>query len=210
MKTLNFKKNIPNIATIFRIIIIIPIVILMILAPLYKENIIYYFQAFDSQLININTFNFVAFILFVIASITDWFDGWYARKNNLVSDFGKFWDPIADKILINSVLILLLYNNLIEVWIVILIIMRDVLVDGLKMSSAKSGIVVPASILGKIKTVLLMLSIIVIFILGGSTDKQSLYYWLIQNMFLIISLFFVLASGLNYFLNIRKEKKVML
>jgi hypothetical protein len=55
-----------------------------------------------------------------------------------------------------------------------------------------------------------MLSIIVIFILGGSTDKQSLYYWLIQNMFLIISLFFVLASGLNYFLNIRKEKKVML
>jgi phosphatidylglycerophosphate synthase len=54
--------------------------------------------------------------------------------------------------------------------------MRDVLVDGLKMSSAKSGIVVPASILGKIKTVLLMLSIIVIFILGGSTDKQSLYY----------------------------------
>ncbi len=210
MKTLNFKKNIPNIATIFRIIIIIPIVILMILAPLYKENIIYYFQAFDSQLININTFNFIAFILFVIASITDWFDGWYARKNNLVSDFGKFWDPIADKILINSVLILLLYNNLIEVWIVILIIMRDVLVDGLKMSSAKSGIVVPASILGKIKTVLLMLSIIVIFILGGSTDKQSLYYWLIQNMFLIISLFFVLASGLNYFLNIRKEKKVML
>ena len=210
MKTLNFKKNIPNIATIFRIIIIIPIVIIMILAPLYKENIIYYFQAFDSQLININTFNFIAFILFVIASITDWFDGWYARKNNLVSDFGKFWDPIADKILINSVLILLLYNNLIEVWIVILIIMRDVLVDGLKMSSAKSGIVVPASILGKIKTVLLMLSIIVIFILGGSTDKQSLYYWLIQNMFLIISLFFVLASGLNYFLNIRKEKKVML
>ena len=210
MKTLNFKKNIPNIATIFRIIIIIPIVILMNLAPLYKENIIYYFQAFDSQLININTFNFIAFILFVIASITDWFDGWYARKNNLVSDFGKFWDPIADKILINSVLILLLYNNLIEVWIVILIIMRDVLVDGLKMSSAKSGIVVPASILGKIKTVLLMLSIIVIFILGGSTDKQSLYYWLIQNMFLIISLFFVLASGLNYFLNIRKEKKVML
>jgi phosphatidylglycerophosphate synthase len=71
MKTLNFKKNIPNIATIFRIIIIIPIVIIMILAPLYKENIIYYFQAFDSQLININTFNFIAFILFVIASITD-------------------------------------------------------------------------------------------------------------------------------------------
>ncbi len=211
MKISNFKKNIPNIATIFRIIIIIPIVVLMILAPLYNQNVIYSFQSFDNQAININTFNFVAFILFLIASITDWFDGWYARKNNIVSDFGKFWDPIADKILINSVLILLLYNNLIEVWIVILIIIRDVLVDGLKMSSAKNGIVVSASIWGKIKTILLMFSIIIVFLLGGNdVDKASLYYWLIQNMLLIVSLFFVLASGLNYFLNIKKQKKVML
>ena len=211
MKISNFKKNIPNIATIFRIIIIIPIVVLMILAPLYNQNVIYSFQSFDNQAININTFNFIAFILFLIASITDWFDGWYARKNNIVSDFGKFWDPIADKILINSVLILLLYNNLIEVWIVILIIIRDVLVDGLKMSSAKNGIVVSASIWGKIKTILLMFSIIIVFLLGGNdVDKASLYYWLIQNMLLIVSLFFVLASGLNYFLNIKKQKKVML
>ncbi len=208
MKTSNFKKNIPNIATIFRIIIIIPIIILMILSPLYSENIIYSFWSFDDQLISINALNFSAMILFVIASITDWFDGYYARKYNLVSDFGKFWDPIADKVLVNSVLILLVYNNLIQVWIVILIIIRDILVDGLRMKVAKNNIIIPASIWGKIKTSLLMISIILVFILGGSSTK-TLYYWLIQNLFLIISLFFVLSSGIDYYSKYKREKKVL-
>jgi len=207
MKTSNFKKNIPNIATIFRIIIIIPIIILMILSPLYSENIIYSFWSFDDQLISINALNFSAMILFVIASITDWFDGYYARKYNLVSDFGKFWDPIADKVLINSVLILLVYNNLIQVWIVILIIIRDILVDGLRMKVAKNNIIIQASIWGKIKTSLLMISIILVFILGGSSLTKTLYYWLIQNLFLIISLFFVLSSGIDYYSKYKREKK---
>jgi len=207
MKTSNFKKNIPNIATIFRIIIIIPIIILMILSPLYRENIIYSFWSFDDQLISINALNFSAMILFVIASITDWFDGYYARKYNLVSDFGKFWDPIADKVLVNSVLILLVYNNLIQVWIVILIIIRDILVDGLRMKVAKNNIIIPASIWGKIKTSLLMISIILVFILGGSSSTKTLYYWLIQNLFLIISLFFVLSSGIDYYSKYKREKK---
>ena len=104
--------------------------------------------------------NVIVLIIFAVASITDYLDGMLARKNNWVTSFGKFADPIADKLLVNTVLILLVSTKEISVIPVLLMIARDLVVDGLRMSAAKSGEVVSAGWWGKVKTVLQMFAII--------------------------------------------------
>lgn len=102
----------------------------------------------------------LAFAIFALASITDFFDGMLARKNNWITSFGKFADPIADKMLVNTVFILMVYFHQANVIAVLLMIARDLIVDGLRMSAATSGEVVSAGIFGKLKTVLQMFALI--------------------------------------------------
>lgn len=102
----------------------------------------------------------LAFVIFALASITDFFDGMLARKNNWITSFGKFADPIADKMLVNTVFILMVYFHQANVIAVLLMIARDLIVDGLRMSAATSGEVVSAGIFGKLKTVLQMFALI--------------------------------------------------
>lgn len=129
-----------------------------------------------------NVIDLVGCIIFIVASITDFVDGHLARKNNLVTDFGKFMDPLADKFLVNSSLIILAVqkSNLLPVLIVVLMIGRDIAVDGIKLISAKKGRTVAANIYGKLKTVFQMIAIPVIFLNGFPFN-----YLLKENTYII-------------------------
>ena len=98
-------------------------------------------------------------ICFVIASITDYYDGYYARKLNAVSNLGKFLDPVADKILVTSVLILLLQKAAIDPWMIILFVARDTIIGGIRAAAAADGIVIDAQATGKWKAALQMVAI---------------------------------------------------
>lgn len=103
--------------------------------------------------------NVIVLLLFIIASLTDLLDGQIARKRNLITSFGKFLDPIADKMLVNTTLILLVYQHEASILPVLLMIARDLVVDGLRLSAASQGEVVSAGFPGKLKTVLQMIAI---------------------------------------------------
>ena len=102
----------------------------------------------------------MALLLFIIASITDYYDGKIARENNLITDFGKLMDPLADKVLISAAFVLLCERGLIPAWIVIAIISREFLVTGLRLVASAKGSVISADSLGKIKTILQMTAVI--------------------------------------------------
>ena len=95
---------------------------------------------------------YISLTLFVVASVTDWFDGYLARKNNLVTNFGKFMDPLADKLLVCSALVCLVAMMRIPAWIVIIIIAREFIISGFRLIAADNGIVIAASYWGKFKT----------------------------------------------------------
>ena len=155
--------NTPNKITITRFILTIILIAIMVFPyNSYNINIPYLGNT------GFNVIDLVGCIIFIVASITDFIDGHLARKNNLVTDFGKFMDPLADKFLVNSSLIILAVqkSNLLPVLIVVLMIGRDIAVDGIKLISAKKGRTVAANIYGKLKTVFQMIAIPVIFLNG--------------------------------------------
>lgn len=163
MKKINPK--LPNYITIFRMVMVV-IILILLLTP---------WQLIVGSVPNIfhdvNLVYFIAFILFLIASISDFFDGYLARKYHLISNFGKFMDPIADKMLVNSLLILLLVKQAyaplhmnVPLVAVIVMIARDLVVDGLRLVASERQIVLAANIFGKIKTVLQMSAISLILL----------------------------------------------
>ncbi len=113
---------------------------------------------------------FVSAALFSFASATDALDGRLARKNNLVTVFGQFLDPIADKMLVTAGLLAFMKENLCNVWIVLVILAREFIISSLRLIASAQGKVIPANIFGKIKTVMQMVSFIVIMILCGVND----------------------------------------
>lgn len=111
---------------------------------------------------------YVAAVIFILASMTDWLDGYLARKNNLVTDFGKFMDPIADKLLVCSAMICLVEKGALPAWIVIIIIGREFIISGFRLVASDKGVVIAASYWGKFKTVSQMLMVILLILdLGG-------------------------------------------
>jgi CDP-diacylglycerol--glycerol-3-phosphate 3-phosphatidyltransferase len=180
MKKINPK--LPNYITIFRMVMVV-IILILLLTP--WQLIV---GAVPNIFHDVNLVYFVAFILFLIASISDFFDGYLARKYHLISNFGKFMDPIADKMLVNSLLILLLVKQAyaplhmnVPLVAVIVMIARDLVVDGLRLVASERQIVLAANIFGKIKTVLQMSAISLILLndwpfslLYGTTPYVSL------------------------------------
>lgn len=169
--------NTPNKITITRFILTIILIAIMVFPyNSYNINIPYLGNT------GFNVIDLVGCIIFIVASITDFIDGHLARKNNLVTDFGKFMDPLADKFLVNSSLIILAVqkSNLLPVLIVVLMIGRDIAVDWIKLISAKKGRTVAANIYGKLKTVFQMIAIPVIFLNGFPFN-----YLLKENTYII-------------------------
>ena len=153
----------------------------------------------------------LAAILFVIASLTDFLDGYIARKYHWVSDFGKIWDPLADKLLVDGVLICFAYLSLIPIWVCVLLILRDFIVDAFRMHALSKQIIVPASMWGKLKTVFELVGLILIFFfmhfsfnLAVATNQEVDWY-LGQNLVMLIATVFSLVSMGIYIVQISKK-----
>lgn len=148
--------NLPNKITMFRLACVIAIVTL-ILIP---------FEGPMIEFLHISLKYLIVFILFVLASISDFLDGYIARKYNMVTNFGKFMDPIADKLLVNSLFILLVNNGPIAIPVIIPVVMvsRDTIVDVMRLLAVEQGKVVAANIFGKIKTVAQMIALIFVLL----------------------------------------------
>ena len=168
-------SSLPLYLTISRIILVLPIAYLMSL--------------------NSTAGRVAATILFVVASITDYYDGYFARKWNAVSNLGKFLDPVADKILVSSVLILLLIQGLIDPWMVILFVARDTIIGGVRAAAAANGVVIDAQTTGKWKAALQMIAIPLIILndLHSSFPNRNIGYGLLW-----LSVLLSLKSGFDY------------
>lgn len=177
-------KKLPLILTVARILVTFPVAILLIL--------------------NNSTANIVAVVLFVLASITDYYDGYFARKYDAVTNLGKFLDPVADKILVSSILIILLYQLKIDPWMVILFVTRDTLVGGIRAAASADGLVIPAQTTGKWKAALQMIAIPFMMLneLHPSIPHQKLGYGLLW-----FSVLLSLISGWDYVKLYLTEKK---
>ena len=200
MGRLIFKKSyIPNLLTILRILLI-PFILSFLFIDI--NVLIYEFSLFENNLdFKIETkvlLNYLMTgILFLIASFTDFLDGYLSRKFNWVSDFGKIWDPIADKVLITSLLIALSIKEVIPWFLVIIIVIRDLIVDGYRIFLASKQIIVSANMLGKIKTVLQMIALIVVLFIFNGTFNNIAYYLLQNGLFFVAALMTVI-SGIYY------------
>lgn len=182
--------NLPNKLTVLRMILV-PFFVLAILWPFPHHFLI-------------------ALIIFGAASYTDHLDGMLARKNNQITDFGKFMDPLADKILVISALVCFVSLGLCDVWLVLLIIAREFMVTSIRLVAAGKGSVIAANNWGKAKTVSQIVAICVILLLqyigelgglglvGFVTEKMAVLFWGIGEVFLAIATFFAVLSGLIY------------
>lgn len=175
--------NLPNKLTIFRVILI-PFFVFFMLAPYFPDN-----------------GKYIAVAIFIIASLTDMLDGKIARKYNLVTNFGKFMDPLADKLLVCSAMICLVATGQLASWIVIIIISREFIISGFRLIAADNGIVIAASYWGKFKTVFQMLMIIVLIL-----DIQNAGFQVLGVMLTYVALVLTVVSLIDY---IVKNKQVL-
>jgi CDP-diacylglycerol--glycerol-3-phosphate 3-phosphatidyltransferase len=140
--------------------------------------------------------HFVGALIFILASTTDWIDGHYARKHNLVTNLGKFLDPLADKLLVSAALIVLVELGYAASWIVIIIISREFAVTGLRLVLAGEGEVVAANMLGKIKTWTQIVAISALLLHNTIFELVSFPF---ATVALWVALFFTIWSGWDYF-----------
>lgn len=165
--------NVPNMLTILRVILI-PFFVVFMLCNL---------TAYD---------NYIALVIFAAASITDTLDGYLARKNNQVTNFGKFMDPLADKLLVCSALICLLANGMLGPVVVLVIIAREFIISGFRMVAADRGIVIAASWWGKSKTISQMVMILLLIAnFGGIFD-------ILETVFVYVAVVLTVISLLDY------------
>ena len=123
---------------------------------------------------------YISLTLFVVASVTDWFDGYLARKNNLVTNFGKFMDPLADKLLVCSAMICMIDLKRLSAWFVIIIIAREFIISGFRHIAAENGIVIAANYWGKFKTAsqMIMIILLILHFDGIFVILEQIFIWL--------------------------------
>lgn len=187
--------NLPNKLTMGRIVLAI-IIIILLLFPFQSAGIDMP-QLFVNEKIVIDIKYLIAGVLFIIASITDFFDGYIARKYNLITDFGKLIDAIADKILVNSVLIILSATGFIHPIIPVIIILRDSIVNSIKMLAASKGKVVAAIKSGKFKTACLMVGITLTLFYNLPFELFNLR---VADFILFLAAILSIISGIQYYI----------
>lgn len=123
---------------------------------------------------------YISLTLFVVASVTDWFDGYLARKNNLATNFGKFMDPLADKLLVCSAMICMIDLKRLPAWFVIIIIAREFIISGFRLIAAENGIVIAANYWGKFKTAsqMIMIILLILHFDGIFVILEQIFIWL--------------------------------
>ena len=189
--------NLPNKITILRIIMI-PIFMIFII-PL---SIMYP----DVKVIGIDLYSLIAALVFILAAATDGIDGYIARKNDLVTNFGKFLDPIADKLLITGALLALIERGDVSSWFVMIILAREFIVTAFRLIAASEGIVIAASKLGKLKTVFQIVAVAMLILKGWPLTLLNSNLYLVTDIIMIIAVLITLISGVEY---IVKNAKVL-
>ncbi|MDD3338725.1 MAG: CDP-diacylglycerol--glycerol-3-phosphate 3-phosphatidyltransferase [Lachnospiraceae bacterium] len=169
--------NTPNKLTILRMIMIIPFVILML-------------QPGENRLVS-----FAALAIFIIASLTDTLDGYLARRDNLVTDFGKFMDPLADKLLVCAAMVCLVDVHRLPTWVCIIIISREFIISGFRLVASDNGIVIAASWWGKIKTISQMLMIILLI---ANLGNVSNVFIILEQILIYVSTALTIISLCDY------------
>lgn len=190
--------NLPNKLTLLRIFLV-PIICLLWLFP--YDNFYFSFGYLNIGYISLPVLNVIVLAIFLVASISDFLDGQIARKKGLVTTFGKFADPIADKLLVNSVFIILAYKHMIPVVPCLLMIIRDIVVDGCRMIAAQNGVVVSAGILGKLKTALQMITIVVILLNNLPFELAGIP---MDEILIWFTAFVSVAGGYSYFMQLKE------
>ena len=187
------KMNLPNKLTLFRVILV----------PIF---VIIGYCSIPGEFLGVESKYWIMNIIFAIASFTDFLDGYIARKNNIVTTFGKFLDPLADKILVLSALVMLVEFGRIPAWIPAIVLTREFLVSGYRLIAVeKGGKVIAASIWGKIKTVTQMIAIILAF---ASPFSFCQFIQLTTNAESVIgSSFLILATPIQYGINLLADRK---
>lgn len=181
------NMNLPNKLTILRVVLI-PFFVFFLLAP--------YFEGYG---------NYIAVAIFIVASLTDMLDGKIARKYNLVTNFGKFMDPLADKLLVCSAMICLIETGKLAAWIVIVIIAREFIISGFRLVASDNGVVIAASYWGKFKTTFQMLMVIVLIL-----DIQNTFFTILGVLLTYVALILTIISLIDYIVKnkgVLKEQK---
>ena len=196
--------TLPNKLTMFRIILI-PVMVTIAYIPFFNENFVG----------TISLANLINVIIFTVASLTDFLDGYLARKHNLVTTFGKFADPLADKLLVISAMVLLCtqiqqyspeFTWFIPGWVIIVILCREFIVSGIRLVAVERGNVIAAGMLGKIKTFTTMVALVFLFLYQIKFGELYLFGY-IGAVLMYIALIFTVLSGIEYFW---KNRKVIL
>lgn len=181
--------NLPNKITLSRIFLI-PVFILILSIPVD-------WGVWNIGATDLPVTHFIAGMIFLIASLTDWLDGYFARKYNLITNMGKFLDPLADKLLVSAAFILLVELQLAPAWIVIFIISREFAVTGFRLVAAGEGVVLAASNMGKLKTVSQIAAIGFLLLHNFPFSYMNIP---IDVVVLYIALILTVWSGLDYFI----------
>lgn len=174
--------NLPNKITIFRVCLI-PLFLVALLVPAIPYG------------------KYIALVIFVVACLSDAVDGHLARKHNLITNFGKFMDPLADKLLVSSALIAFISIDLIPAWIVIVIIAREFIISGFRLVASDNHVVIAASYWGKFKTTAQMILCILLILNWDGT-----VFYVLEQVFIYISLVLTVVSLVDYVI---KNKKVL-
>lgn len=179
--------NLPNKLTLIRII----------LTPFYLAAMLLDFE-----------YHFIAAaIIFIVASVTDFLDGNIARKRNLITTFGKLCDPLADKMLTTAALLAFMNIGICNIWIVMIVLTREFLVTSFRLVASAQGVVIPAGIWGKVKTVSQMVFSIIIMIGLHFADTSAIYFdkfALVSNILLGITAVLTVLSGVKYIVDGKK------
>ncbi len=182
--------NLPNKLTLFRVVLIPFFVFFLLLGHSLDDNM---------------ALRVIADLIFIVASLTDMLDGKIARKYNLVTNFGKFMDPLADKLLVCSAMLCLIETKQLFSWFVIIIVAREFIISGFRLIAAENGIVIAANIFGKLKTVSQMVMIIILV-----ANFQVKWLQVLGQIFVWLSLVLTVLSLVIYIyqnMDVLKEQK---
>ena len=197
------KMNLPNKLTVFRVILILPFVLVLLGS---FQGWSWYQAVFGTDTVMAE---YIALAIFIIASLTDMLDGKIARKYNLVTNFGKFMDPLADKLLVCAAMIVLVEMGRIPSWVVIVIISREFIISGFRLIASDNGVVIAASYWGKFKTTFQMVMICMMIVKDApflhSLGNQD-YFALATDIVMWIALALTVISLVDYLV---KNKDVM-
>lgn len=190
--------NLPNKLTTVRLVSV-PLFVIIYLIPYQSLGIS--MPTFDILSTQLSLLDIVLFVIFALSALTDYLDGYLARKNDLVTTFGKFIDPIADKLIVNTALLLLASSNHITIVIPIIMIARDTIVDAIRLVASQKNVVLAASLLGKAKTMTQMLAIAILLL--NNVIFSAIGIPMDQIMIWLATMISVI-SGIDYFMKNRQ------